>query len=106
MIKRDEVPAELLAAVKNYLSITWDDEATDEKVRGFIASATVYLDKKGGGELDYDSDGLPRTLLFDYVRYQNSEALDIFENNFSALILAMQNDRLVSKYAEKNAVSG
>lgn len=106
MIKRDEVPAELLAAVKNYLNITWDDEATDAKIRGFIASATVYLDKKGGGELDYDSDGLPRTLLFDHVRYQNSEALDVFESNFSALILAMQNDGLVKKYAEKNAVSG
>lgn len=86
---------QLLADVKNYLNITWDDEATDEKVRGLIASATVYLDGKGGGALDYENDGLPRTLMMEYVRYMRDEALDVFENNYKSMILAMQNERLV-----------
>ena len=33
---RAEVPAALLADVKNHLNITWDDEATDNKVRGHV----------------------------------------------------------------------
>ena len=49
MIKRNEVPPELLAAAENYLNITWNDQATDDKVCGLIASGTAYLDLKGGG---------------------------------------------------------
>lgn len=89
-----------MADVKNYLNITWSDTATDNKVRGLIASASVYLDGKGGGALDYDSDGLPRTLLMEYVRYMRDEALDVFENNYTAMILAMQNERLVPSSVE------
>lgn len=95
-MKRVDVSEQLLADVKNYLNITWEDLATDEKIRGLIASATVYLDGKGGGALDYNSDGLPRTLMMEYVRYMRDEALDVFENNYTALILAMQNERLIA----------
>lgn len=99
-MKRTEVSDQLLADVKNYLNITWDDEATDKKVRGLIASATVYLDSKGGGTLDYESDGLPRTLMMEYTRYMRDEALDVFENNYTSMILAMQNERLVPSSVE------
>lgn len=106
MIKRTEVPAELLAAVKNYLNVTWDEQATDDKVCGLIASGSVYLDLKGGGALDYESDGLPRTMLMEYVRYGYSSALDVFETNYLNQLLAMRHERLVSEYAAENAVSG
>ena len=99
-MRREDVSEQLLADVKNYLNITWSDTATDNKVRGLIASASVYLDSKGGGTLDYDSDGLPRTLLMEYVRYMRDEALDVFENNYTAMILAMQNERLVANGVE------
>ena len=95
-MQRADVTAALLADVKNYLNITWDDTATDDKIRGLIASATVYLDSKGGGTLDYESDGLPRTLMMEYARYMRDEALDVFESNYTSMILAMQNERLVS----------
>ena len=62
-MNRDNVPAQLLSDIKNYLNITWDDTATDEKLCGMISSGTMYLDGKGGGTLDYESDGTPRTLL-------------------------------------------
>lgn len=97
---RTAVPEELLADVKNQLNITWDDDATDNKIRGLIAAASIYLDGKGGAVLDYEADGLPRTLLVEYVRYARDEALDVFENNYTALILAMQNERAVIAYAE------
>lgn len=106
MIKRTEVPPELLAAAANYLNITWNDQATDDKVCGLIASGTAYLDLKGGGVLDYEADGMPRTLLMEYVRYGYSSALDVFETNYTNQILAMRHERLVEKYAAENAVSG
>jgi hypothetical protein len=106
MIKRNEVPPELLAAAENYLNITWNDQATDDKVCGLIASGTTYLDLKGGGVLDYEADGMPRTLLLEYVRYGYSSALDVFETNYMNQILTMRHERLVEKYAAENAVSG
>lgn len=106
MIKRNEVPPELLAAAENYLNITWNDQATDDKVCGLIASGTTYLDLKGGGVLDYEADGMPQTLLLEYVRYGYSSALDVFETNYMNQILTMRHERLVEKYAAENAVSG
>ena len=99
-MKRTEVSPKLLSEVKNHLNITWDDGATDEKICGLISAATVYLDGKGGAALDYEADGLPRTLMMEYVRYARDEALDVFENNYVTLILTMQNERAVTAYVE------
>lgn len=97
---RHNLPDGLLADVKAYLNITWDDQATDMKIGGLIASGMVYLDGKCGGEADYNADGLPRTLLFEYVRYGRDAALDVFENNYTSMILAMQHERMVAAYVE------
>jgi len=97
---RRNIPAELLSDVKNYLNITWDDETTDRKISGLIASGAAYLEDKLGGAADFEADGMPRTLLFDYVRYGRDSALDVFENNYLSLILAMQNEKAVERYAK------
>lgn len=99
-MNRQNISAELLSDIKNYLDITWVDDDTDNKIKNLIAGGSMYLDSKCAEELDYEVDGLPRTLLFDYVRYARDSALDVFENNFKSLILAMQNDRAVMKYAK------
>lgn len=99
-MRRQDVPNELLQDVKNNLNITWNDEATDTNIRGLIASGTVFLDSKGGTEFDYEADGMPRTLLMEYVRYARDAALDVFENNYLSMILAMQNGRTVTIYLE------
>lgn len=93
------MPQGLLADVKNYLNITWDDEATDAKASGLIASGMAYLDLKYGAQADYTADGMPRTLLMEYVRYARDSALDVFENNYQAMILGMRNERLVAANA-------
>lgn len=95
---RDSLPEGLLDDIKNYLDITWDDEATNQKISGLIASGVVYLNNKNGAEADYTADGAARTLLFDYVRYARDSALDVFENNFKSQILAMQNETGVEAY--------
>lgn len=99
---RHNLPDGLLADVKAYLNITWNDEATDIKISGLVASGMVYLDGKCGGEADYTADGLPRTLLFEYVRYGRDAALDVFENNYTSMILAMQHERMVAAYVESS----
>lgn len=99
-MNRSSIPAELLSDVKNYLDITWDDEAEDKKISGLIAQGTVYLDGKKGEEGLYQEDSLERALLMEYVRYARDKALDVFENNYQSLILAMQNDKAVMRYEQ------
>lgn len=100
MIARNGVPPQLLEDVKNYINITWSDPATDAKVCGLIANSTAYLDSKLGGEPDYESDGMPRELLFERVRYGWSEALDVFEANYLSSILTGQEEGVISAYVE------
>ena len=104
MADRNDLPQGLLADVKNYLDITWEDQATDAKISGLIASGMVYINQKYGAEADYTVDGMPRTLLMEYVRYARDSALDVFENNYQALLLSMQNERRVSVYGMGNAL--
>lgn len=103
---RTSIPAQLLADVKNYLNITWDDEATDAKISGLIASGAAYLDSKIGDSADYTQDGLPRTMLMEYVRYARDSALDVFENNYLSMLLAMQNQKAVANYVESTIQTG
>ena len=101
---RAALPDGLLSDVKNWLDITWDDDATDAKVSGLIASGMVYLDGKLGEQGDYTRDGLPRTLLMEYVRYARDSALDVFETNYQSMLLDMQNGRRVSAFELESAV--
>lgn len=87
----------LLAAVKTYLQITWTDTETDARITELIRAGIAYLDSKLGDGL-YDEPGNDRTLLFEYVRYARDGALDVFENNYRALILAVQHERMVTAY--------
>jgi len=42
-------PQELLTAVRNYLGITWADDAGDVKLSGIIARGMKYLNRIAGG---------------------------------------------------------
>lgn len=95
-----QIPEALFEDVKANLDITWNDEALERKIRSFIRSGISYLNGKLGDYADYEADGYPRTLLFEYVRYARDGALDVFENNYLSMILAMQNQRAVRAYAE------
>lgn len=90
----------LLADVKNHVDITWEDDDTDKKIRELISQGMVYINGKYGTTADYAAPGLPRTLLMEYVRYARDSALDVFENNYMSMILAMQHERQVAAYVE------
>ena len=96
-------PAALLADIKLYLDVTWEDDAADSKLTGLIADGIAYLDDKRGAPGDYVSPGYPRQLLKEYVRYARDAALDVFENNYQSLLLAMQHERMVGAYGLESA---
>ena len=100
------VSAELLDGAKLWCNITWSDEATDAKVSALIASGEAYIDGKLGIPADYTVSGEPLTLLYEYVRYGLSDALDVFEINYLNRLLAMQNERKVAAYAEDAVSAG
>lgn len=93
-----EVSPELLADVKTVLNVTWSDPGTDSRLTILTQNGMTYLNDKLGIPADYSRPGYPRMLLFVFVRYARDEALDVFENNYMSLILAMQNERLVKAF--------
>lgn len=87
----------LLAEIKNYLDVTWEDEATDRKYAGLIEAGVNYLEGKAGEVLDFETQPAALMLLKDYVRYARDGALDVFENNYRHLILALQHNRKIER---------
>lgn len=87
----DDITA-LLSDVKDYLHITWQDDKTDKTVTGFIKRGMARLQKIAGVPLNFTEEDLPRSLLFDYCRYANSQALEVFEKNFESELLELNLD--------------
>lgn len=82
----------LLAEVKNYLDITWEDDALDAKLEGILRRGMAYLDRIAGTGLRYRPDSLERGLLFDYVRYVRSGAAQDFAEDFSRELNGLHTD--------------
>ena len=80
---------QLLQDIKDYLHITWEDEKTDKNLTGMIKREMKKLDDIAGLNLDFTIEDSPRELLFDYVRYANSQALEVWEKNFQSELLSL-----------------
>lgn len=78
----------VLDKVKNYLKITWDDE--DTAITDLITRGKKKLEELAGAELDFETEGQARSLLFDFVRYAYNNASEYFEENYKAEILRLQ----------------
>ena len=96
------LPDGLLDAVRNYLDITWSDDAGDEKLIGIISRGMKRIDRIAGEALDYSVEDTPRELLFDYCRYVRSNAADEFEENYLSELLGLQQHKEVERYIAKN----
>ncbi len=86
----------LLSDVKNYLKISWTDEQTDKNLTGMIKRGIAYLNDVSGTQLDFTEENLAKSLLLDYVRYANSQALEVFDTNFQSELISLH----YSKQAE------
>ncbi len=78
----------MLAKVKTYLRITWHDE--DSAIADLIDRGKAKLKELAGADLDFDTEGLARSLLFDYCRYAYNNASEYWEENFRHEILRLQ----------------
>lgn len=87
-----ETLEQLLADVKDYLQISWDDDATDRRLSDMIQSSAAYLDGVTAATNDYTAPGNMRTLLLERVRYQYNGALDAWLNNYLSLVVSAQLD--------------
>lgn len=88
----NETLTALLADVKNYLQISWDDEATNKRLREMIKGSAAYLDSVMGRACNYGEIGNLRTLLMERVRYQHCNALDAWLPNYLSLVIAAQRE--------------
>lgn len=89
-----------MAAVRNYLDITWADADADLKLTGIISRGIKFIDRHAGSTLDYSIEDNPRALLFDYCRYAHSNALDEFSTNYLREILALEISESVKAYED------
>ena len=90
----------LLQDTKNYLHISWYDEKTDKNLSGMIRRGMSHLNKIAGVTLNLIEEDLPRQLLLDYVRYANSQALEVFNTNFQSELLELNLDYAIKQQKE------
>jgi len=96
------LPEGLLNDVKNYLDITWTDIPTDLKVSGMIERGIKYIDRIAGSEMVYTTNDKPKELLLDYCRYVRSNALEMFQKNYSHELNSLQISKEVEAYEIAN----
>ena len=88
----------LFQEVKNCLDMTWElDEAEKQKIKGMIARGMAALEGKIG-RCDFENDTPEKSLVLDYVRYDRSEALSDFWQNYKSTIISLQ----ISRWAVEN----
>ena len=97
---------QLLADVRDYLQITWADEATDRRLTDMIQASAVYLDNVTATANDYTQPGTMRTLLMERVRYQYNGALDAWLNNYLHLMVQAQLDAQRAALTAEEAAEG
>lgn len=86
----------LLADVRSYLRITWVDADTDKNLIGIINRGMARLQNIAGAPLDFTAEEIQRSLLLDYCRYANSQALEMFEKNFASELMSLHIDSQVN----------
>lgn len=99
------LPVGLLEAVRNYLDLTWQDDAGDLKLTGIILRGMRYIDHIAGEMLDYSAEDKPRELLMDYCRYVRSNALDEFATNYLHEIISLQQAKEVERYITEQSTT-
>ena len=91
---------ELLEQVRQFLNITWVDNALDSQLQRFIDSSKDYLCKVAGrDDLDFNTV-LANDLLLNRVLYMNSHNQNDFQVNYNAELNAL---RILNTTYEQNS---
>lgn len=94
------VSSQLLEDIESYLDFTWEDEAKEKRIIGYIESSMEYLNEVAGTELNFETDQLARDLLLNRVLYMDSKALDDFAKNYYGYVKELQIKHLPSTDAD------
>lgn len=78
----------LLEELKNYLKITWESE--DSYLGTIISRGKEYLNNLTGTTINFEQEGLAKSLLLDFCRYYYNNAIEYFEDNFQKQIVRLQ----------------
>lgn len=86
--------SDILEMVREYLHYDTDEskesaEKTDKRLQGMIDRGIQRLQTIAGAELDFSVPSLHQSLLLDYCRYADSQALEVFEKNFADELLSL-----------------
>ena len=81
---------ELLEQVRQFLNITWVDNALDSQLQRFIVSSKDYLCKVAGRDDSDFNTGLANDLLLNRVLYMNSDNQNDFQVNYNAELNALR----------------
>lgn len=76
-----------------YLHYSTDELSPDTKrsLENTLKEGKIFIRELLGDEsVDFDQDGLPRTLLKNWCRYDLNNATEFFEHNFQKEILRAQ----------------
>lgn len=94
-----------VAVMLNYTAAERAEDITiDRRIRIMIENGIARL-RSSAPDLtvkDFEGEGNARALLFDYCRYADSNALEMFGVNFSAEILALRLDYEVRSSKNEN----
>lgn len=96
---------DLLNDVKNYLDITWEDDATDKKICGMISRGMKYLNELTGSDIDFLKEEIPKELLYIRIMYERAGALDDFRKNYLSELNSLVMSERMKRNAEKEATS-
>lgn len=99
------LPDGLLNIVKQYMSLTWLDGATDVRLQLIIQNGIADLDGKSGEKNDYTVSGRAQSLLLNRTLYEWSNALDDFYINYRNEIVAFINKARAKKYVSEQETS-
>lgn len=92
---------ELLDTARNYLDLTWADQAENEKLCGILTRGMAYLGRIAGEELDFAEGTRGRELLLDYARYVRAGCLQDFAGDFSVELNTLNAECEVKRHAKE-----
>jgi hypothetical protein len=94
----------MLQELKDYLKITWNSE--DANLAVIINRGEEHLQGLTGTDLDFEKEGLHKSLLLDYCRYYYNNAIEYFEENFQKEILRLQLKEAIKAAKEVVTIEG
>lgn len=91
--------------IKRHLSITWDDDVTNQTVRDYIIDGQNHLMKISGDfSIDFNTDIEAKKLLKEYCRYARNYSIEAFNHNFQDDILRFQIHHAINDYSKTSDV--